>query len=369
MKVPLLDLVHQYQEIREEVRAAADAVMDRQEFIMGREVKALEAELAADLGVRHALAISSGTDALFLALWALGIGPGDEVLVPSFTFFATAGAVSRLGATPVFVDVEFDTMLMDLDDARRKVTGRTRAVLPVHLFGAAMDLDALRALCEGHGLHLVEDCAQSIGAAWKGRATGSVGRFGCFSFFPSKNLGAFGDGGLLTSQDDDLADHAALLRVHGARPKYHHHVVGGNFRLDELQAAILRVKRRHLARWNEGRARVAGWYDEHLGIEWRQRVPAGATTVWHQFTVTIPEGVDRDHVQRLLHEDGVGTAVYYPVPLHEQGCFRQLGYQPQDLPNATTLARRVLSLPIDPSLREEQVAFVAERLRHHCGRA
>ncbi len=366
MNVPLLDLVAQYQEIRTEVREAVDAVMDRQEFIMGREVKALEEELAADLGVRHALGISSGTDALLLALWVLGVGPGDDVLVPSFTFFATAGAVSRMGARPVFVDVDAQTMLMDLADARAKRTPRTRAIIPVHLFGATMDLDALEAFARDSGIHLVEDCAQSLGAAWKGRATGSVGAFGCFSFFPSKNLGAYGDGGLLTTQDDELAERARLLRIHGAKPKYHHHLVGGNFRLDELQAAILRVKRRHLGRWNAGRAQVADWYDTHLGAQWRQQLVPGGATVWHQFTITVPDGTDRSEVQRALADDGIGTAVYYPVPLHEQPCFANLGYTPESLPHASRLARQVLSLPIDPSLHEAQVAFVSERVRTLC---
>lgn len=371
--IPILDLVGQYASIREEVRAAVDAVMDRQEFILGREVRALEHELASDLQVRHALGVSSGTDALLLAFMALGIGPGDEVLVPAFTFFATAGAVSRLGARPVFVDVDPGSGLIDLADAAAKVTSKTRAIVPVHLFGQSVDLDSLCRIAALNRLAIVEDCAQSIGASWRGRQTGSVGDIGCFSFFPSKNLGAFGDAGLVTTQSDRLAEGMRILRAHGAHPKYWHHVVGGNFRLDEIQAAVLRVKRRHLNRWSAGRDRVAAAYDERLaGLPIaRPSVDPSARMVWHQYTIRVLDSKPhlgdlrstRDGLQKHLEARGVQTMIYYPYPLHLLPCFADLGGKVGDLPGAELAAATVLSLPIDPDLSDAQIDHVVGALR------
>lgn len=374
--IPILDLVSQYASIRDEVRAAVDAVMDRQEFILGREVRALESELAGDLGVRHCLGTSSGTDSLLLAFMALGIGPGDEVIVPAFTFFATAGAVSRLGARPVFADVDPATGLLNLQDAAARVTKRTRAIVPVHLYGQSVDMDTLTRIAALHRLAIVEDCAQSIGATWKGRQTGSFGDIGCFSFFPSKNLGAFGDAGLVSTQSDRLAEGMRILRAHGAMPKYWHHVVGGNFRLDEIQAAVLRVKRRHLGEWAEGRAQVAAWYGQRWG-----GLPVAAPTihhdagmVWHQYTIRILESSvhgdlrgARDAIHKYLESEGIQTMIYYPYPLHLLPCFADLGGQAGDLPGAELAAASVLSLPIDPALSEDHVDRVVGAIRRWFG--
>ncbi len=363
MQVPLLDLKLQYASLREDILSAVTRVCDSQQFIMGPEVERLEFEIAAAIGVPHAVAVSSGTDALLAALMALGIGEGDEVIVPTFSFFATAGSVSRVGATPVFVDIDPETLMLDVDRVRAVMTSRTKAIIPVHLYGLCADMDALAAAAGG--VHIIEDAAQAIGASYRGRPAGALGTIGCFSFFPTKNIGAFGDGGLVTTADEALAARVRLLRNHGARPKYVHHEIGGNFRLDALQAAVLRVKLPHLAEWNRKRRANAAKYRElfaQAGLSDRVRLPvepAGRTHVYHQFVVRVPE---RDSVRAHLASHDVGTEVYYPLPFHRQPCFAHLGYTADAFPNAEAAAADVLALPIYPELTVEQQQHVVDSI-------
>jgi dTDP-4-amino-4,6-dideoxygalactose transaminase len=368
MAVPLLDLGAQHATIRDEVIAAATAVLDSQHFILGPVVEAFERACAAYCGSPHALGVSSGTDALLLALMAMGVGPGDEVITSPFSFFATAGCVHRVGATPVFADIDPATFNLDVGKAALRVTPRTRVLMPVHLFGRCADLDAVQALARAHDLRVVEDAAQAIGSEWRGRRAGSVGDAGCFSFFPSKNLGGAGDGGLVTSRDPELADRMACLRNHGARPKYFHGAVGGNFRLDALQAAVLQVKLPHLDGWTAGRRRNAGWYRRGLadlaeaGFLVLPGDPDGNRHIWNQFTLRVPGG-RRDALQAFLKDREIGTEVYYPRPLHLQQCFAYLGYRPGDLPEAERAAEEALSVPIYPELTEGQVDEVCDGIR------
>lgn len=347
--VPLLDLADETGALWEELNAALQQVIRSGSFIMGPNVKAFEEEVAAYLGVRHAVGLNSGTDALVIALRAMGIGPGDEVVTTPFTFFATAEAVSMVGATPVFADVEPDTLNLDPEAVRRAVTPRTRALIPVHLFGQAADLDPLLAIAAEHGLQVLEDCAQAFGARHGGRLVGTFGRAAAWSFFPSKNLGAFGDGGMLTTDDDGLAETARMLRAHGAKRKYFNEEIGYNSRLDEIQAAVLRVKLPHIDAANAGRLAAGRRYDELFA-----RVPGVSTLttrpfaghVYHQYTVRVADGM-RDRVQEALASAGVGTMVYYPVPVHRLPAY--------DLPEgsapvAEAAAAEVISLPIWPTI-------------------
>src|SRR3954470_18296558 len=309
MSVPLLDLHAQYKPLRAEILAAIERVCDSQRFIMGPEVTALESEMAAMLGVRHAVAVSSGTDALLLALMALDIKAGDEVVTSTHSFFATAGAIVRVGATPVFVDIDPATFNIDPAQAAAAITRRTRAIMPVHLFGLGADMDAIMAAANRAGIPVIEDAAQAIGSTYKSRPLGTIGAFGCFSFFPSKNLGAFGDAGLLTTEDEALAARAKLLRTHGMKPKYYHHLVGANFRMDALQAAVLRVKAPHLAAWTAGRKANAARYRrlfEAAGLDAivaLPREPADRSHIFNQFVIRTP---DRDGLKRHLDERGIG---------------------------------------------------------------
>jgi len=368
MKVPLLDLAPQHRALRQDILRAVEEVLDSQHFILGPVVERFEAACASYCRVPHALGVSSGTDALLLALMALGVGPGDEVITSSFSFFATAGSVARLGARPVFVDIDPATFLCDLDRMEERIVPRTKALLPVHLFGQCADLDRLEEMSRRHRVALVEDAAQALGAEWRGRRAGSVGDAGCFSFFPSKNLGGAGDGGLVTTRDPDLADRMALLRNHGARPKYFHERVGGNFRLDALQAAILDVKLPHLDRWTEARQRNAAFYREALeDLESRGllALPAerpGGRMIYNQFTIRVPGG-RRDALRRHLADRGVGTEIYYPRPLHLQRCFADLGYREGDLPEAERASAEALSIPVHPDLSPDQREHVAESIR------
>jgi len=371
MKIPVLDLTRQYNAIRKEIDAAVARVLSSGRFILGSEVEAFEQEVAEDLGVRHAIGVASGTDALLLSLRALGIGPGDAVVVPSFTFFATAGAVHNVGATPVFVDVDPHTLNIDPRKVEERLAtdptlrAKTRAIIPVHLYGQMADMDEIVALSEKFGLYVIEDAAQAIGAEYKGRKAGSVGHLGCFSFFPTKNLGAYGDGGLVVTNDDELAERVRMLRVHGAKPKYYHHLVGYNSRLDALQAAILRAKLPHLAEWTKARQRIAARYDELLrdieGIKLPHRAPH-RTQIFHQYTVRVPGG-KRDALRAYLAERGIGTEVYYPLPLHLQPCFRHLGYREGDLPESERASREVLSFPMFPELTDEELEYVAGEIK------
>jgi dTDP-4-amino-4,6-dideoxygalactose transaminase len=357
-RIPVLDLAPQLDALWPELNYAIQKVLRSGHYIMGPEVKAFEEEAARFLGVRHAVACNSGTDALFLSLRALGLGPGDEVLTTPFTFFATAEAISHVGATPVFVDVERRTMNLDPQLLEQAITPRTRAILPVHLFGRPCDMDVILDIAGRHGLKVVEDCAQSFGARFQGKLTGTLGHAGAFSFFPSKNLGAYGDGGLLATNDDELAATARMLRVHGSRRKYHNEAVGYNSRLDEIQAAILRVKLPHLEAWNRGRRRVAMNYrrllEGHAGIHCPEVVDGH---VFHQYTIQLRSGL-RDQVQARLEEDGIGTMIYYPVPCHRLKLYQE-SHGHVSCPNAEALGESVLSLPIWPEMDEATQVAVA----------
>ncbi len=365
MAVPLLDLAAQNGPLRAATDAAIAAVLDSGKFILGPQVARFEAACAAYCGARYALGVSSGTDAILLALMGLGVGPGDEVITSPFTFFATGGCVARVGARPVFVDIDPVTFNLDPAAVAAAVTPHTRALLPVHLFGQTAEMEPLLALAERHGLAVIEDAAQAIGAEYRGRRAGSMGAVGCFSFFPSKNLGAFGDAGLVTTSDEALYERMKKLRNHGAQPKYYHALVGGNFRLDTLQAAVLEVKLPHLDGWTAGRQRNAALYRELLaGLAASGAVvlpveAPGRRHIWNQFTLRFPGG-RRDAVKKALDVRGIGNEVYYPRPLHLQECFAGLGYGPGAFPQSERAAAEVLSIPIYPELtvaqRDEVVA-------------
>ncbi len=372
--VPLLDLHAQYRPLRAEILAAVERVCDSQRFIMGPEITALESELSAMLGVRHAVAVSSGTDALLLALMALGVGPGDEVVTPTYSFFATAGAVARVGARPVFVDVHADTFNLDPATLASAITPRTRAIVPVHLFGQGADMDPILDAASRAGVPVIEDAAQAIGATYRSRPLGGLGAFGCFSFFPSKNLGAFGDAGLLTTNDEALAKKARLLRTHGMEPRYYHHLVGANFRMDALQAAVLRVKAPHLAAWTEGRRANARRYRTlfaQAGVLDRVRLPFEAPDRHHIYNQFVIRAADRDALKRHLDEAQIGTEIYYPVPFHLQPCFAPLGYRAGDFPVAERAAAESLAIPIYSELtaaqQERVVGAVAEFVNRRVG--
>jgi dTDP-4-amino-4,6-dideoxygalactose transaminase len=363
-EVPLLDLKAQFRTIEDEVREAIDGVLESQHFIMGPEVKALEGEIAAYSDADVGVGVSSGTDALLVALMAAGIGPRDEVVTTTYSFFATAGVVSRLGATPVFVDIDPATFNMDPAAAVDAITERTRAIIPVHLYGRCADMDPVVEAARERGIVVLEDAAQAIGARdAAGRRAGSVGDMGAFSFFPSKNLGGFGDGGMVVTSDSELAEKLRILRVHGAKPKYYHHVVGGNFRLDALQAAILRVKLRYLDAWTAARRANAELYRElfaDVGLEDVVTLPTDVPGhIYNQFVIRVPR---RDELAEHLSRSGVGTAIYYPVPFHLQGCFEALGYSEGDFPHAERAAREVLAVPIYPEVTREQQAYVVGRI-------
>jgi dTDP-4-amino-4,6-dideoxygalactose transaminase len=367
ISVPLLDLTAQYRPIRDEILQAITRVCDSQRFIMGPDVESLELELASMLEVEHAVAVSSGTDALLVALMALGIGPGGEVITPTYSFFATAGCVRRLGATPVFVDSDPVTFDVDPAAVARAVSPQTRAVLPVHLFGLCADMDPLLATARNAGVPIIEDAAQAIGARYHGRTAGSMGTVGCFSFFPSKNLGAFGDGGLVTTNDAALAHEIRLLRNHGAEPKYFHHRLGGNFRLDALQAAVLRVKAPHLSAWTDARRRNADRYRTlfaEFGLDARVRLPAEPAGYRHIYNQFVIRGPQRDELRAYLTSRRIGTEIYYPVPFHRQACFASLPSAGGPYPVADRDAETSLAIPIYGELTLDQqrhvVACIAE---------
>jgi dTDP-4-amino-4,6-dideoxygalactose transaminase len=364
--IPLLDLDAHYRPLRAELLAAMTRVCDSQRFIHGPEVEGLERELVDYLSVSHAIGVSSGTDALLMALMALEIGPGDEVITSTYSFFATAGAIARLRARPVLVDIDADTFNIEPAAAVAAITPRTRAILPVHLFGQSAELNPLLEAAGRASIPLVEDAAQAIGATYRDRAVGTWGSIGCFSFFPSKNLGAFGDGGLVTATDEALARRLRLLRNHGMEPRYYHQLVGGNFRLDALQAAVLRVKLPHLAAWSAARQRNAARYRVlfgEAGLASIVKLPAEATDrthIYNQFVIRVP---DRDALRAHLTQRGIGTEVYYPVPFHLQACFVALGYRQGAFPAAEAAARESIALPIYPELTEEQQATVVAGCR------
>jgi len=382
MTVPLLDLNRQNGMLHSELMSACERVLRSGHFIQGAEVEAFEADCARFLGVKHTLAVSSGTDAILVALMALNIGPGDEVICPAFTFFATAGCVARLGATPVFADVELRSFNLDVNDVARRLTTRTKAIMPVHLFGQTADMDALLPLARSHNIAVVEDAAQAFGACHGNQLAGTLGDCGTYSFFPSKNLGGFGDGGLVATNRDDLAERIRLLRTHGAKPKYYHAAIGGNFRLDAMQAALLRVKLPQLAAYCSARRINASSYHQIVGKFPEVAIgpdlsPTGSprlilpealpnrTHIWNQFTLRIPGTGRRDALRQQLSAAGIGSEIYYPLPLHRQQCFSHL--HTERLANSELLAEEVLSVPIFPELTRDELDRVHVELGRFVG--
>ncbi|WP_343231593.1 DegT/DnrJ/EryC1/StrS family aminotransferase [Thermus brevis] len=361
-RIPILDLSPEIEELWDDLMAAITRVLRSGQFILGPEVEAFEREVAEYLGVKHAIGLNSGTDALVIGLRALGVGPGDEVITTPFTFFATAEAISLVGATPVFVDIDPKTFNIDPNLIPAAITSRTKAILPVHLYGRPAEMDAILAIAEEQGLKVLEDCAQAFGATYRGKKVGTLGHAGAFSFFPSKNLGAYGDGGLLVTNDDGVAELARMLRAHGSKRKYYNEMVGYNSRLDALQAAILRVKLPHVDRWNEKRRQVAERYNELLsGVPGLVLPEISEGHVFHQYTVRILGG-KRDRLQQALAKAGIGTMVYYPVPLHELPVYSKKESTKECL-NATQASEEVLSLPIGPFVSQREMTSVAGHLR------
>ncbi len=361
MNVKLLDLRGQYSKLKEEIRPVIDEVCDNQDFILGARVEKFEKNLATYCGTKHAIGVSSGTDALLCSLMVLGIGPGDEVICPPFTFFATAGCIARTGAKPVFVDIDPQTFNIDPSKIEKAITPNTKAIVPVHLFGQCADMDAINAIAQKHGLKVIEDAAQAIGAKYKGKRACSLGFAGCLSFYPTKNLGAFGDAGAICTDDDEFAEKCRKARVHGSGHTYYHDFVGGMFRLSALQAAVLDIKLRYLESWHEGRRRNAEIYNKAFAGT-RIKAPyiaEGNWSVYNQYCVLVD---NRDEVKKKLAERGVGSAIYYPLSLHEQKCFEYLGYRKGDFPASEEACTRILALPIYAELTEEEVNYVARTL-------
>jgi dTDP-4-amino-4,6-dideoxygalactose transaminase len=362
MNVKLLDLQAQYRPLRDEIRRAIDEVCDAQALTLGPAVERFESHLADYCHIPHALGVSSGTDALLVALMALGIGPGDEVIVPAFTFFATAGCVARLGATPVFADIEYASFNLDPHSFAAKITPRTKAVIPVHLFGQCAKMEAINDIAAPHGISVIEDAAQAIGAQRHGKPACSLSRIGCLSFYPTKNLGAFGDAGAVCTGDDSLHETMRKLRVHGSGHTYYHELVGGMFRMAGLQGAVLDVKLKYLEQWHAARRRNAALYDSLLAGSnvVTPAIDEGNLSIYNQYVVRIAH---RDAVKQKLADAGIASAVYYPLPLHLQPCFASLGGREGDHPQSERASREVLALPIYPELPEDQLRYVAEQLR------
>jgi dTDP-4-amino-4,6-dideoxygalactose transaminase len=364
MNVPLLDLRAQFTTIRNEMMEAVTRVFENQAFVLGAEVEAFENECAEYCQVKHAIGCASGSDALLLALMALGIGHSDEVITVPFTFFATGGAIARLGAVPVYIDISAQDFNLDVTQLERAITSRTRAIMPVHLFGQCAAMDAIEKIADKYSLPVIEDAAQAIGADIHGRRAGTFGTIGCFSFFPSKNLGGAGDGGLLTTNDDDLAEKLRMLRVHGSKVKYIYEDVGINSRLDALQAAVLRVKLKHLDEWTNARERNAARYNAlfaQAGIE-RVITPtahSGYRHIYNQYTIRCQR---RDELMQHLKAQGIGTEIYYPLPLHLQKCFAYLNYREGSLPASEAIAKDCLSLPVYPELTADMQQYVVSRI-------
>jgi dTDP-4-amino-4,6-dideoxygalactose transaminase len=368
MAIPLLDLKLQYAAIREEALRVTAEIYDSQMFILGKRVEDFERDFGAYCQTRHAVGVSSGTDALLEALMVLGVGPGDEVIVPAYSFFATAGVVSRLGAEPVFVDIDLADYNIDPKLIEARITSKTKAIMPVHLYGQCAPMDEILAIAKKHSLPVIEDAAQAVGSEYQGRRAGSLGEMGCFSFFPSKNLGAFGDAGAITCNDDELAVRLFDFRVHGMRPKYFHHYVGGNFRIDALQAAMLHIKLPLLESWHEGRRRNAELYRQFFGrdderIVLPEELP-GRRHIYNQYIVRFPEGAEvRDRVMNHLRSVQIGCEVYYPLTLPQQACFASLPSTKESFPNSEAAAQQTLAIPVFPELQEEQVAEVVREIK------
>lgn len=374
MKVPLLDLKAHHDPIREEILGAVKEVLDAQAFILGPKVAAFEKRVASYCGVEHAIGVSSGTDALVVSLMALEVGPGDEVITTPYSFFASVGCIARVGAKPVFVDIDPVTYNIDVTKIEPAITSRTRAILPVHLFGQCAEMEPILAMAKRHGLVVVEDAAQAVGAQYRdGRVAGSMGSLGCLSFFPSKNLGGLGDGGMVLTNDAGLAEKVRTLRVHGSKPKYYHKMVGGNFRLDALHASVLNIKLNYLDGWTRRRQEHARRYFElfkescltkeagvQLPVAQYEHVGVSRYHIYNQFVIRAP---NRDGLRDHLNADSIGTAVYYPVPFHLQDCFRSLGYKQGDFPASEQAATETLVLPIYPELSQDQQQFVVKSIK------
>lgn len=360
--IPLLDLQAQLATIRGEVLTAVEKVLDSGQYIMGPEVKAFEEEVANYVGVKHAVGVGNGTDALLLALDAAGIGAGDEVITTPFTFFATSEVVSRLGATPVFVDIDPKTYNIDVEQIKAKINEKTKAIIPVHIFGQPANMDEIMELAEKHNLFVLEDAAQAMGSEYKGRKIGSLGHAATYSFFPTKNLGGYGDGGMVVTNDDELASKIRILRVHGSNPKYYHSVLGYNSRLDAIQAAILRIKLRHLDDWNNARRQKAALYNELLK-DTPLVTPYAAEDRKHIYHLYIVQAEDRDDLMAYLKEKGISTGVYYPVPLHRQKVYESLGYGEGSIPNAEYMAKRTFALPLYAELSDETIHAIVDTIK------
>ncbi len=386
MKVPLLDLKPQYNSLKKELDEALLKVAESQYFILGPEVEIMEKELCSYLNCKHAIGVSSGTDALLIALMTIGIQPGDQVILPSYSFFATAGVVSRLNAVPVFVDSDPVTFNIDTKKIESKINSKTKAIIPVHLFGQSCEMDDIKAIAKKHKLFVIEDAAQAIGTQYKdNKFVGTIGDIGCFSFFPSKNLGCFGDGGLVTTNDDELAEKLYMMRVHGMKPKYYHKLIGGNFRLDAIQAAVIRVKLPHLNSWSAKRRENAETYNE-MFIKKGLTEETGKIKFDTKNKVLIPKAVykpdstekephnyhiynqyiirteNRDELRKFLAGNEIASEIYYPVPFHLQECFKELGYVKGDFPVAEESANTSIALPIYPELSKEQIGFVVDKI-------
>jgi dTDP-4-amino-4,6-dideoxygalactose transaminase len=375
MKVPLLNLKKQYEGIKEDVMRAVNEVFDSQMFILGPKVEELEKEIASYCRCNYAVGVSSGTDALLLSLMTAGVGSGDLVITTPYTFFATAGAIARVGARPVFVDIDKATYNMDpakLDEtisSLKEAKPKVKAVIPIHLFGQCANMDSILKIADSHGLTVIEDAAQAIGAEYEfgdgtARRAGSMGQYGCFSFFPSKNLGAFGDGGMVTTNEKEIYDRLKIMRVHGSKPKYHHNMIGGNFRLDALQAAILLIKLKHLDEWTEKRRKNAGFYRELFSEKDLSFIllprDMGKRHIYNQFVIKVEDR--RDELKTYLNKHDIGCEVYYPVPLHTQACFNYLEYEPEDFPISRESAEKTLALPIYPELSSDQIRYVVDMI-------
>ncbi|WP_044641302.1 DegT/DnrJ/EryC1/StrS family aminotransferase [Risungbinella massiliensis] len=363
-KIPLLDLQAQYATIRDDIRQAVDNVLEGGAYIMGPEVKKLEQEIAEFCGVKHAIGVANGTDALLLVLDAAGVGPGDEVITTPFTFFASAEVISQLGATPVFADIDPKTYNIDVEQVRAKITNKTKAIIPVHIFGQPAEMDELMKLAEQHNLFVLEDAAQAIDAEFKNKKIGNWGHAGTFSFFPTKNLGGYGDGGMIVTNDDQIAEKVRILRVHGSNPKYYHSMIGYNSRLDELQAAALRIKLRHLRDWNDARRQKAAIYDELLK-DLPVVTPYHAEDRRHVYHLYIIQADDRAGLMNHLKENGIATGIYYPVPLHRQNVYESLGYGVGSIPISEKMADRTFAIPLYPELTREDQEYIAQTIRNY----
>ena len=376
MKVPLLDLKKQYESIQDEVISAAKKVFDSQHFILGPQVEELEKKIADYCQCGFAVGVSSGTDALLISLMTAGVGFGDLVITTPYSFFATVGGIVRVGAKPIFVDIDESTYNMDPDKLDEVITAidkkeksKVKAVIPVHLFGQCADMEPICDVADAHGLTVIEDAAQAIGAEYEFsdgaiRSAGSMGQYGCFSFFPSKNLGAFGDGGMVTTNDEEIYERLKIMRVHGSKPKYFHSVIGGNFRLDALQAAVLIVKLKYLNEWTENRRKNANLYRELFQDRGLHTVSLPKDRekkhIYNQFVIKVRDR--RDELKKHLNENGIGCEIYYPVPLHLQTCFKSLGYRSEDFPVCVEAAEKTLALPIYPELTDDQMKYVVDMI-------